>query len=299
MSQKLIIFYLQSRRSFYKECPDGKLTQEHLTQLFKRVYPAGDAEKFCDHVFRVFNEGANVAHLDFKKFIMAMDVTYCQTEMEKLQWVFRLYDIDASGFIDRPEIEAIIKTMDQVEGRSFIKSVLDGNSKIKLKPVKTRAEELLVSFDKNNDGLISRDEFTEGYMTMHCTKNGKRRWSRGIGIWQTRALNMDKIIEGSNKKNQKEDTQEKEVKQKMVNTRWHLAKSRRGEAQENDRKQEIVKSRWNLAKSSKDEVQEEEKKQEFVKSCWNLAKISKDESQVKEKKQEVVKSRWNLAKSSS
>ena len=228
-----------------------------------------------------------------------MDVTYCQTEMEKLQWVFRLYDIDASGFIDRPEIEAIIKTMDQVEGRSFIKSVLDGNSKIKLKPVKTRAEELLVSFDKNNDGLISRDEFTEGYMTMHCTKNGKRRWSRGIGIWQTRALNMDKIIEGSNKKNQKEDTQEKEVKQKMVNTRWNLAKSRRGEAQENDRKQEIVKSRWNLAKSSKDEVQEEEKKQEVVKSRWNLAKISKDETQEKEKKQEVVKSRWNLAKSSS
>ena len=228
-----------------------------------------------------------------------MDVTYCHTEMEKLQWVFRLYDIDASGFIDRPEIEAIIKTMDQVEGRSFIKSVLDGNSKIKLKPVKTRAEELLVSFDKNNDGLISRDEFTEGYMTMHCTKNGKRRWSRGTTIWQARALNMDKIIEGSNKKHQKDDAQEKEVKQKMVNTRWNLAKSSRGEVQENDKKQEMVKSRWNLAKSSKDEGHEEEKKQEVVKSRWNLAKSNKDESQEKEKKQEVVKSRWNLAKSSS
>ena len=54
--------------------------------------------------------------------------------------------------------------------------------------------------DTNQDGLISRDEFTEGYMKMHCTKTGKRRWSRGIGIWQTRALNMDKIIEGSNNK---------------------------------------------------------------------------------------------------
>ena len=229
---------------------------------------------------------------------MAMDVTYCQTEMEKLQWVFRLYDIDASGFIDRPEIEAIIKTMDQVEGRSFIKSVLDGNSKIKLKPVKTRAEELLVSFDKNNDGLISRDEFTEGYMTMHCTKNGKRRWSRGIGIWQTRALNMDKIIEGSNKKQQKEDAQEKEVKDKTVNSRWNLAKSSRGEAQEKDKKQDMVKNRWSLAKSSKDDGQEKEKAPEVIKSRWSLANSSKDEGQEKEKKQEVVKSRWNLAKSS-
>ena len=186
-------------RSFFKECPEGKLTRDHLTQLFKRVYPSGDAEKFCNHVFRVFNDD-DADHLDFKKFIMAMDVTYCQTEQEKLQWAFRLYDIDESGFIDGQEIESIIRTMDQVEGRSFIKSVLDGNSKIKLKPVKTRAEEIMTSFDTNQDGLISRDEFTEGYMKMHCTKTGKRRWSRGIGIWQTKALNMDKIIEGSNNK---------------------------------------------------------------------------------------------------
>ena len=173
------------------------MTREHLTKLFKRVYPSGDAEKFCEHVFRVFSDDDS-DHLDFKKFIMAMDVTYCQTEKEKLQWAFRLYDIDESGFIDRNEIESIIKTMDQVEGRSFIKSVLDKNSKIKLKPVAVRANDILASFDANNDGLISRDEFTEGYMYMHCTKNGKRRWSRGIGIWQTRALNMDKIIDGSN-----------------------------------------------------------------------------------------------------
>ena len=184
-------------RSFFKECPDGKLTREHLTKLFKRVYPSGDAEKFCEHVFRVFNDDDS-DHLDFKKFIMAMDVTYCQTEKEKLEWAFRLYDIDESGFIDRNEIESIIKTMDQVEGRSFIKSVLDNNSRIKLKPVATRANEILTSFDANNDGLISRDEFTEGYMNMHCTKTGERRWSRGIGIWQTKALNMDKIIKGSN-----------------------------------------------------------------------------------------------------
>ena len=173
------------------------MTRDHLTQLFKRVYPSGDAEKFCNHVFRVFNDD-DADHLDFKKFIMAMDVTYCQTEQEKLQWAFRLYDIDESGFIDRLEIESIIRTMDQVEGRSFIKSVLDGNSKIKLKPVATRADEIMTSFDANKDGLISRDEFTEGYMKMHTTKTGKRRWSRGIGIWQTKALNMDKIIKGSN-----------------------------------------------------------------------------------------------------
>ena len=179
-------------RSFYQECPDGKLTRQHLTSLFKRVYPAGDSEKFCTHVFRVFNDD-ECDFLDFKKFIQAMDVTYCHTTEEKLQWVFRLFDIDESGFIDLDEIITIVRTMDQVEGRSVIKSVLELNPRIKLKPVSTRASEILASFDINQDGLISRDEFTQGYLKMHDT-NGKRRWSRGIGIWQTRALNMDKII---------------------------------------------------------------------------------------------------------
>ena len=76
--------------------------------------------------------------------------------------------------------------MDQVEGRSFIKSVLDSNSRIKLKPVATRANDILTSFDANNDGLISRDEFTEGYMNMHCTKNG--RGEQGSFIFVNRSL---------------------------------------------------------------------------------------------------------------
>ena len=160
------------------------------------MYPAGDSEKFCDHVFRVFGE-ENLDYLDFKKFIMAMDVTYCQSVEEKLEWTFRLYDIDASGFINREEIESIIKTMDQVEGRSVIKSVLEMNPKIRLKPVSTRATELLGYLDANNDGLISRHEFVEGYMKIHATKNGQRRWSVGRSIWQSRGLNMEKIIRGT------------------------------------------------------------------------------------------------------
>ena len=211
-------------RSFYHECPEGKLTREHLTKLFKRVYPAGDAETFCEHVFRVFDDEHSTS-LDFKKFIMAMDVTYCQTEQEKLEWVFRLYDIDESGFIDLKEIETIIRTMDQVEGRSFVKSVLEKNTKVKLKPVATRSNEILSSFDTNNDGLISREEFSEGYMRMHCTKNGKRRWSRGIGIWQTRALNMDKIIDGQPTKKSDSNascTEDNNTNKNNIKNKWKM-----------------------------------------------------------------------------
>ena len=46
-------------RAFVKECPDGKLTRDHLIRLFKKVFPQGDGEIFCDHIFRVFDDDGN------------------------------------------------------------------------------------------------------------------------------------------------------------------------------------------------------------------------------------------------
>ena len=45
---------------------------------------------------------------------MALDVTSCASEREKLQWAFRLYDVDDSGSINLKEITAIMETLDQV-----------------------------------------------------------------------------------------------------------------------------------------------------------------------------------------
>ena len=45
---------------------------------------------------------------------MALDVTQCASEREKLQWAFRLYDVDASGSITVKEMENIIQTLDRV-----------------------------------------------------------------------------------------------------------------------------------------------------------------------------------------
>ena len=46
---------------------------------------------------------------------MALDVTSCRSEKEKLEWAFRLYDVDDSGSINLKEITAIMETLDQVK----------------------------------------------------------------------------------------------------------------------------------------------------------------------------------------
>ena len=45
---------------------------------------------------------------------MALDVTSCRDEREKLEWAFRLYDVDSSGSINREEVLAIMGTLEEV-----------------------------------------------------------------------------------------------------------------------------------------------------------------------------------------
>lgn len=139
--------------NFREECPNGKLTKNHLHSLFKKIFPGGDSEVFCNHIFRIFDSDGN-GFLDFKEFLMALDVTSCRSEEEKLQWAFRLYDVDDSGSINLKEITAIMETLDRVEGGDE-----DG-----FMTVEERAEEIFNKLDADGDGEVTMDEFVEGYL---------------------------------------------------------------------------------------------------------------------------------------
>ena len=83
--EKSILFWF---RSFRSECPKGKLSRSHLLDLFTKVFPSGNAESFCSHIFRIFDSDGN-NFLDFKEFLMALDIAQCQDERQKLEWSFR------------------------------------------------------------------------------------------------------------------------------------------------------------------------------------------------------------------
>lgn len=73
---------------FLQDCPNGKLTPGTFIEMYKMFFPSGDAEKFCQNVFRTFDADKS-GTIDFKEFLMAIDVTSAGTPREKLLWAFR------------------------------------------------------------------------------------------------------------------------------------------------------------------------------------------------------------------
>ena len=119
-----------------------KLTPNHR-DMVRQLYPAGEADTFVRHIMRVFDTDGN-DFLDFKEFLMAMDISNCQTSIEKdlfpsknqnyrcrlsiianflfiiaeakLNWAFKLYDVNNDGVIDLKEMAVIIEMMDNLDG---------------------------------------------------------------------------------------------------------------------------------------------------------------------------------------
>ena len=75
-------------KGFMKECPNGRLTRVKFVDMYKMFHPSKNGEKFCHHVFRTFDTDRN-GYIDFKEFLIAIDVTSSGTAEEKLKWAFR------------------------------------------------------------------------------------------------------------------------------------------------------------------------------------------------------------------
>ena len=63
---------------------------------------------------RLFDSDGN-GYLDFKEFLMAIDIATCQTEESRLAWVFKLYDVDNDGVIDVKEMAFIMETLETLD----------------------------------------------------------------------------------------------------------------------------------------------------------------------------------------
>ena len=75
-------------KGFMVDYPDGRLDTAAFMKIYSKCFPAGNAREFCDHVFRAFDSDKN-GFIDFKEFMLAIDITSSGSPEEKLNWAFR------------------------------------------------------------------------------------------------------------------------------------------------------------------------------------------------------------------
>jgi neurocalcin delta len=90
-----------------KDCPDGQLSRAKFLEVYSSFFPQGNAEKFCEHVFRTFDSD-NSGRIDFKEFLLAINITSVGKPEQKLEWAFQMYDVNGDGTIDPSEMAEII-----------------------------------------------------------------------------------------------------------------------------------------------------------------------------------------------
>lgn len=141
-------------KGFMKDCPDGKLTLEGFTKIYKQFFPFGDPSKFASFVFNVFDENRD-GYIEFHEFLTALSVTSRGSVQEKLKWAFKLYDLDNDGYITRQELLDIVDAIYKMVG-SMVNLPEEENTPEK------RVNKIFDIMDKNRDDKLTFDEFLEG-----------------------------------------------------------------------------------------------------------------------------------------
>jgi len=59
--QQIEVWY----KGFINDCPSGELTKAKFIEVYQQLFPQGNAQRFCSHIFRTFDTD-NSGKIDFK-----------------------------------------------------------------------------------------------------------------------------------------------------------------------------------------------------------------------------------------
>ncbi|CAF0936410.1 unnamed protein product [Rotaria sp. Silwood1] len=137
---------------FLKDCPSGKLDKKQFLNVYKKFYPEGKADKYCNFVFKAFDTDNN-NWIDFTEFLQAVGVSQHGSLREKLGMAFDIYDQNKDGQINRKDMIKIIEAMYDLANEEDRTGDKAPDKRVNL---------IMQRFSKDKADVVHRTEFIEG-----------------------------------------------------------------------------------------------------------------------------------------
>ena len=138
--------------AFQRDCPSGKLGPDKFVEMYAKFFPAGNSEAFCEHVFRIFDSDKNGV-IDFKEFLLAIDVSSGKSPRKKLEWAFKAYDVNGNGVISKEEMEEVVGAL--------YKMLSSQSSENLQSKIGEKSAQIFAAMDNNKDGVITQEELSK------------------------------------------------------------------------------------------------------------------------------------------
>lgn len=142
-------------KSFQQEMPKGAafITKEQLRSLYRSFFPFGDATRFADLLFRLFDAN-NQGRIGYSEYLIALSVASRAGAEEKTKWTFRFYDVDGDGLISRQDLTMVLQAAhEMVVGMVQIEE-----------DVKTKVDKVFRVVNPKQPDRIEYDEFKHAYL---------------------------------------------------------------------------------------------------------------------------------------
>jgi len=133
----------------------GVMSKKSFDSMMKQSYPKAKTRKISEHVFRMYDTNAD-GNVDFKEFIVALEIFRNGSPEENLKQLFRILDIDDDGSINIREMMDVLRDIHEI---SKIQNMKTGEDWMQV------ANEVFAEMDENGDGVIDEEEFVSACLT--------------------------------------------------------------------------------------------------------------------------------------
>uniref|UniRef100_A0A915IE44 EF-hand domain-containing protein n=1 Tax=Romanomermis culicivorax TaxID=13658 RepID=A0A915IE44_ROMCU len=102
-------------RNFKNHSHRGYISLERFKMIFGHFFSRGDSSGYAALVFNAFDVDRD-GNLTFQEFVDVSSKLLRGSTEEKLEWIFRLYDVDDKGYLSENDLENVVNCIFHLSG---------------------------------------------------------------------------------------------------------------------------------------------------------------------------------------